>query len=188
MSRRSLSQFLALALAFAVVPACSSDDAAEKGGEAPISGSIVPPGKADNYFSSNAQEYTVTGTTFAIVEQEALLSLNHAGSDRPARSRLITLKNFSIAWFLNQYVIAKHDAANQDWGGFTAMTRPESYEALEISEPDQDGKFSYRFTSELSGPLDLLKQDPDPSLRRRQMLQPRRAGASELDPESAHDG
>ena len=161
MSRRSLSQFLALALAFAVVPACSSDDAAEKGGEAPISGSIVPPGKADDYFSTHGQEYTVTGKTSAVLEQQCIAA-NPTSPDaaRTCTLQSIGLKNFAVAWFLNTYIIDKHDAPNEDWGGFTAMTRPESYEALEISVPDAAGKFEYDFTSELSGPLDLLSKIP----------------------------
>jgi hypothetical protein len=156
----SIGRAATLTLLAALV-GCSSGGDTPEGGPADKTGTIVPPGKADNYFSTNAQEYTVTGTTLASIDPSCLT--RHAG--KPDAQKLcslesITLKNFSIAWFLNQYVIAKHDAANQDWGGFTAMTRPESYEALEISEPDQDGKFSYRFTSELSGPLDLLKQIP----------------------------
>lgn len=141
--------------------ACSSSDGGEPGSTGGKPGTLVPPGKADNYFSTSAQEYTVTGTTFATIEQECLT--RNATAPDPNKTcslEAITLKNFSIAWFLNQYIIDKHDGANKDWGGFTAMTRPESYEALEITAPDPSGKFSYRFTSELSGPLDLLDQIP----------------------------
>jgi hypothetical protein len=156
----TFARLAVLALLAAVGCSSSSDD----GGGGPngdSTGTIVPPGKADNYYSTNAQEYTVTGSTFATIDSTCLS--RHA-SDPDAQKvcslESITLKNFSIAWFLNQYVISKHEATNQDWGGFTAMTRPESYEALEVSDPDVDGKFSYRFTSELSGPLDLLSQIP----------------------------
>lgn len=154
-------------LAFGVVSvaslvACSSSDDGSPGSD-PNGGSasLVPPGKADNYFSTEGQEYTVTGATYGMMEQSCLTT--HAASpDAQKRCSLeaITLKNFSIAWFLNQYIIDKHDAPNEDWGGFTAMTRPESYESLEVGDPATDGKFDYTFTSELSGPLDLLTKIP----------------------------
>lgn len=140
--------------------ACSSDDATPgQGGSG--SATLVPPGKADNYFSTEGQEYTVTGATWGTLEQSCV-SANPSSPDAQKRCAMeaITLKNFSIAWFLNQYIIDKHEAANEDWGGFTAMTRPESYESLEVGTADANGKFDYTFTSELSGPFDLLTKIP----------------------------
>jgi len=155
----SLNRITALTLLAALGGCSSSGDEGGGGANTDSTGSIVPPGKADNYYSTKGQEYTVTGSTSATIDSECLA--RHASAPDAQKAcalESITLKNFSIAWFLNQYVIAKHDAPNEDWGGFTAMTRPESYEALEVSDPDQNGKFTYRFTSELSGPLDLLDQ------------------------------
>jgi hypothetical protein len=156
----SFGRFAAFAMLAAVGCSSGSDDGTG-GGNGDSAGTIVPPGKADNYYSTNAREYTVTGSTYATIDATCLS--RHASEPDPQKVcslESITLKNFSIAWFLNQYVINKHEAANQDWGGFTAMTRPASYETLEVSAPDANGKFSYRFTSELSGPLDLLTQIP----------------------------
>ena len=143
--------------------ACSSSDAEEP---APSPGgggvdSLVPPGKADDYFSDKAQEYTLTGTTAGTVDADCLAA--NADADDPERQcklQSVGLKNFAIGWFVNQYVIDKHDSANEDWGGFTGMTRPAGYSALETGTPDADGKFSYKFTGEMSGPLDMLDKLP----------------------------
>ena len=144
----------------ALLAACSSSDEAAKT-PSENSGAIVPPGKADNYFSTDGQEYTVTGATQGKLDATCLSdNASSANPEKICSLRSIGLKNFAIGWFLNQYIIDKHDAPNEDWGGFTSMTRPASYEALEVSPPDGDGKFNYTFTSELSGPLDLLDKIP----------------------------
>jgi hypothetical protein len=152
---------LLLALcSLALISACAEDasDPALEVDDAPVS--LVPPGKADNFFSTVAQEYTVTGQTSAAVDASCL-SLHASDPDPTARCQMesVGLKNFAIAWFLNQYVIDKHDSANEGWGGFTAMTRPASFDSLAIT-PTADGAFSYTFTSELSGPLNLLSKMP----------------------------
>ena len=137
---------------------CASEEAPS---DEQASAAIVPPGKADNYFSDVAQEYTVTGRTWAQLDDACLT--RHADDKDPQQAcqrEAIGLKNFSIAWFFNQYIVDKHDAANEEWGGFTAMTRPQSFEALETEAPDENGRFAYTFTSELSGPLDFLKEIP----------------------------
>ncbi len=161
MPRRSIACSLVLGFSALAAVACSSDDPAGPGAGGPTSGAIVPPGKADDYFSTHGQEYTVTGTTHAVIDQECLTqNVDSPDAQRACALQGIGLKNFAVAWFLNTYIIDKHDAPNEDWGGFTAMTRPESYEALDISTADANGKFDYDFTSELSGPLDFLSKIP----------------------------
>lgn len=130
-------------------------------GESGVS-TVVPDGKADDYFSTVGQEYTVTGETFAVVDAGCLEENAEApmGAETVCKLRSVGLKNFAIGWILNQYIIDKHDSDNEDWGGFTAMTRPESFMGLETSALDEDGRFTYTFTSELSGPLDLLDVMP----------------------------
>ncbi len=159
---RKLVAFGAIGIVSASIGACSSSEDSTPGTN-PGGGSaaLVPPGKADNYFSTEGQEYTVSGATWGTQDQTCLTN-NASSPDAAKRCTLeaITLKNFSIAWFLNQYIIDKHDAPNEDWGGFTAMTRPASYEALEVGDPDAEGKFNYTFTSEISGPLDLISSIP----------------------------
>lgn len=153
--------FVLLTVAALCAAACAAEDAAlDPTADGTLHG-IVPQGKADDFFSDVGQEYTVTGRTFAV--REAACLERHADAlDPEARCALeaVGLKSFAIGWFLNQYVIDKHDAKNEDWGGFTAMTRPESFQALETSPPGADGRFDYTFTSELSGPLDLLEKMP----------------------------
>jgi hypothetical protein len=159
MSRRILLGVVGLGAAALV--ACSSDSSDPATSPGGGTASVVPPGKADDFFSTHGQEYTVTGRTRGAIESTCLSA--SADSPDPAKAcalQAIGLKNFAIAWFLNQYMIDKQDAPNQDWGGFTAMTRPESYDALEIGAADPNGAFEYRFTSELSGPFDLLDKLP----------------------------
>lgn len=127
-------------------------------GERGAVSSVVPAGKADDYFSTEGREYTITGETFAVVDAGCMA--DEDASDERCALQAAGLKNFAIAWILNQYVIDKHDSANEDWGGFTAMTRPESYEAIKTGDIGEDGRFEYTFTSELSGPMDLLDVMP----------------------------
>jgi len=152
---------LVLLVAVALAGTACVEDAADPS-EAPDGmRGIVPQGKADNYFSTEGQEYTVSGRTTGVRDEDCL-TRNADALDPEERCILeaVGLKNFAVAWFLNQYIIDKHDAPNEDWGGFTAMTRPQSFEALETGTPDDTGVFEYTFTSELSGPLDLLEQMP----------------------------
>src|SRR5262245_14491439 len=106
----------------ALFPACSSASDKTPDGESAAIGQIVPPGKADNYFSTAGQEYTVTGKTFAVADSACIADAT-SSPDAVRRCSLesIGLKNLAIAWFLNQYIIDKHEDPNQNWGGFTAM-------------------------------------------------------------------
>ncbi len=117
---------------------------------------IVPPGKADDYFSTAGQEYTVEGIVGAQIDDSCLeRTADSPDPQRRCAEEIVSLKNFAIAWFLNTYIIDKHDSPNEEWGGFTGMTRPASYETLEIGTI-AEGAFDYTFSSELSGPFDLL--------------------------------
>lgn len=153
-----------LLLSTVALAACGDETPAPADTAAGGVSTIVPAGKADDYFSTAGQEYTIKGKTFAVIDADCMAA--HADGLDPEQTcklQSIGLKNGSIAWFLNQYTLDKHEAANEKWGGFTAMTRPASYEALETSAPDADGRFDYTFTSELSGPLDLLDNLPTTS-------------------------
>lgn len=144
--------------------ACTESDGDEVSTLAQGPAGIVPEGKADDFFSDVAREYTVTGQTVAQLADDCAERFPDA-LDIEARCtrEAIGLKNFAIGWFLNQYVIDKHDSANEDWGGFTGMTRPESFADLEVGAPDAQRRVQYTFTSELSGPLDLLDVMPTES-------------------------
>lgn len=150
--------FLVCGVAGVLALSACGQEGAQPSGEGQGVAELVRPGKADNYFSTVGQEYTVTGQTFALAEPGCLE--DEAQSKDACARQAAGLKNFEIAWILNQYVIDKHDSANENWGGFTAMTRPESFEALDAGSIDGDGRFGYTFTSELSGPLDLLEEMP----------------------------
>lgn len=64
--------FRASALALLTAMACSSSTDDSGSNAPPKTSTIVPPGKADNYFSTKGQEYTVTGATFGQVEASCL--------------------------------------------------------------------------------------------------------------------
>lgn len=161
-----LPRALVLLMTTASLVACDTQSATET-----EAAGLVPPGKADDFFSTDAMEYTVEGRIQATID-DACLERNADSPDpqRRCAEEIIGLENFAVAWFLNTYIIDKHDAPNEQWGGFTGMTRPASYEALDVGEV-ADGAFEYTFTSELSGPVDLLSLMPttpcsdDPSAR-----------------------
>lgn len=154
-----MNRRVAVLLSLVVVAACAQPEAEPDSTDSSVM-RWVPPGKTDDYFSTAGREYTVTGaSTLVLAEDDAAL-----GDEEATRARLLQaagLKNFAIAWFLNQYVIDKHDAPNENYGGFTAMTRPASYETLAIEPVDgAERTWRYTFTSELSGPRDLLSAMP----------------------------
>ena len=114
MTRSALrTAFLACALAgCATTPAVDGEE----------DGFIVPAGKEDDFISLSAAEFVVSGRATVTIEPELFEADEEA---QLARVReLITYEQVAIAWFLNQYLVDKHDGdANEDYGGFSAMAR-----------------------------------------------------------------
>ncbi len=119
---------------------------------------IVPPGKADDFYSMSAQEYVVEGVSTVTLES------SYADADEDSKmarvKELIGYKHIVIEWFLNQYLIDKseHDA-NKDYGGFKAIVKAGAYEDLDIQQVD-DLTYSFKFQTLVGGAHDLLDSLP----------------------------
>ncbi|PIE18598.1 MAG: hypothetical protein CSA66_04375 [Proteobacteria bacterium] len=159
MKRRFKTPALAVAVAVAALPllvAC--DDGAGDGETADEIASVVAPGKADDFYSVSAQEYYVEGSTTITLDAE-WASASVAEREAEIR-RLIPYKQVVIGWFLNVYVVDKHDATNEEYGGFKALTKNGSYEDMELTQVDEL-TWSFSFRQEVGGQLDLIKSIPD---------------------------
>lgn len=89
---------------------------------------VVPEGKEDNFFSTSASEYWVSGpVTIQLDAADAALT----GTTKTRRlNELVALHNIRVSWFLNAYLIKKEsDAKNAGYGGFGAIARFYSEEA-----------------------------------------------------------
>ena len=147
---------LALTAALLLSPMAACDDAAAPAAEGV--GSLVEPGKADNFFAQTAQEYYVEGTTTIALGSEFR---GRSEADRLAEvRRLIPFKQVVIGWFLNAYIVEKEEKDKDAYGGFKALTKNGAYEDLEITEIDEL-TWSFRFRQEIGGQLDLIKSLPD---------------------------
>lgn len=142
-----------LTLLFALVfpAACSSPDV-------PAPGLVVPDGKADDFLSLDASEFVVSGRATVTVEEDLV---DADEETRLARVReLVGYQQIAIAWFLNQYLIDKTSSdANAGYGGFSAMTRANTYESLDLAT--EDGRtYSFYFEQLVAGDANLISKLP----------------------------
>ncbi|MBI5533373.1 MAG: lamin tail domain-containing protein [Deltaproteobacteria bacterium] len=122
------------------------------------SGTVVQPGKEDNFLSPKAQEYQVEGTTTVTIESELSSATEEVKLARV--KKLIPLKQVVIGWFLNQYLVAKESSSgNAGYGGFEALTKNGAYEELAITKVD-DTTYKFTFRQEFAGSQDLLSKLP----------------------------
>jgi hypothetical protein len=117
---------------------------------------VITDGKADNFFSLSAQEYTVEGTTYVELEAE------YDDEDDEARKRrvleLVYYRQIAVNWFLLQFLMGIEDDHDNK---FESLTKNGSYEDLEITQDPENARlFTFRFRQEIGGQLDLLAELP----------------------------
>lgn len=138
-------------LAFA---ACDSDPATAPATAEGASATavIVEDGKADNYFSSNGQEYDVRG----VDRFELAREVDESDEAYVERGKAFAEDRFkAITYFLNQFVKQKSAKdANFDYGGFRTTVRQRSIRAEDVLLLEE-GKFSVKFETEIAGPNSL---------------------------------
>lgn len=143
------------------VPACSSSDAAEPGGAAGDSPyEYVPPGKADDYRSTQGSEYALIALD-SVTLPSADLALT--GPERQARAEeLVQLRFKALSFFIYAYVGAKsRDDSNYEYGGFRTTIRQKTFQSQDISErAGEPGTYDFIFEAEVGGPKDLLSKLP----------------------------
>ncbi|MBM4318527.1 MAG: hypothetical protein FJ125_00850 [Deltaproteobacteria bacterium] len=149
----SLPLLLLPLLLAALLPGCAGDDA---GDVAPAGEewSVVPPGKADDYYSNVSREFEVSGTI--------QVSLDPARATEEAyRKERIEGRITAVGLFLTAYMTNKLERffSNMSFGGFSAMVRNYTVAAEDVQELEP-GRLEVRFTIDLAGPRQLLEKLP----------------------------
>ncbi len=102
---------------------------------------IVPEGKEDNFYSTSAREYFVSGKSTVTLEAEWA---GKTDEEKLGRAKeLVQLKNLAISWFLDSYLIDKEDEeSNKSYGGFGSLVR---FASEDESAPRALENLSYEF-------------------------------------------
>jgi len=111
---------------------------------------IVPPGKADNYWSNVSREFELAGSIPVDMTEEEF-------NDEAVRNEKISERTTAVGLYLTAYLTAKLDDLfdNTDYGGFKAMVRNYSVEREDIYS-NAEGEHVVDFTIDVAGPEDLL--------------------------------
>jgi hypothetical protein len=111
----------------------------------------VDDGKADDFFSASALEYTVTGrTSVTFTTQPSMTDVE----------KLISEKQIEIAWFLTQYLVDKEDTdANKDFGGFGGMAKGGMWKDLDVQTAD-GLTYTFKFEQLVAGGKSMLSKLP----------------------------
>ncbi len=153
----------------ALTPACSTDggsDAAPADLEEELV--VVEDGKADNYYSDVAAEYEVSGRLVVPMSEADF-------ADEARRGALVTNRLTAFGLYLTTYLTDKFRGIdsnndgeisesevffrNDGYGGFHAMVRNFSVEALDVAA-DGQGAYVVSFTIDVAGPRNLLSLLP----------------------------
>jgi len=127
--------------------------------EDPEDSVFVDDGKADDFFSTSAQEYILAGST--TVTLDASMASRPAAERLAAAKTLISQKHIALAWFITQYLVDKeHDAPNAEFGGMGGMAKAGGYEDLEIRERADKITFDFKFKQLAAGGKNLLSKLP----------------------------
>jgi hypothetical protein len=143
-------RYLAALLATSLV-ACGGEEPSEDVED----GFVVEDGKADDFLSLKAKEFTVSGTGRVVVE---------AGQGEARARKLVGFHHTAITWFLNQYLVDKeregaHADPNADYGGFAAMVKDGTYAGVRLTQRNAT-TFDYEFEVLVAGRKDLMRKLP----------------------------
>ncbi len=129
------------------------------GGDDPEDSIFVDDGKADDFFSLSAQEYTLEGSSTVVLDP-GMNTLSPAARMAEAK-KLVGYKQIAIAWFITQYLVDKEEEdANAHFGGFGGMAKAGAYEDLEIRETHVIGTFTFKFKQLAAGGRSLISKLP----------------------------
>ncbi len=143
-------------LALAALPLFACDDAATAPQDDEIA-TVVPAGKADDFYSRSAQEYYVEGRT--TITLDASWADKTEAQQLAEVQRLIPYKQVVIGWFLNTYLVDKD--GDDAYGGFKALTKNGSYEDMDLRAVEgQPLTWSFTLRQEVGGQMDLIAALP----------------------------
>lgn len=119
---------------------------------------VVPPGKADDFYSATAQEFSARGTSTVTIEDDYA---DATDAEKLERARaLADAKTAIIAIYLNYYVVDKSSHSRiPEYGGYHAMARAASF-APETVEWVEGLTYTFEFRGEVGAALDFLDQIP----------------------------
>jgi hypothetical protein len=141
--------------ATAVAGACSSPDVSGD----PEDSIFVDDGKADDFFSMTAVEYTLEGHSTVKLD-DAFATKTDAERLAEAK-RLVGFKQIALAWFITQYFVDKDDEdENHAFGGFGAMAKGGAFEDREIRERTDKLTFDFTFRQLAAGGKRLVQKLP----------------------------
>lgn len=112
---------------------------------------VVPPGKADNYYSNVSAEFEVSGKIDVKFADPA------DASDEALRQDKIDRRMTAVALFMTTYMTKKLEGFfnNMDYGGFSAMARNHTVAAGDIEEV-APGHLRVAFSIDVAGPRNLM--------------------------------
>ncbi|MBM4395081.1 MAG: hypothetical protein FJ087_05270 [Deltaproteobacteria bacterium] len=147
--KRTLLLALAAVLAFPLA-SCASGTGEALDDEL----TAVPAGKADDYYSTVAAEFEVSGSVRVTLDPER-------AADEAYRTEKIGKRLTGVALFLTAYVTNKLERffTNMEYGGFSAMARNHTVAPGDMTETSP-GVLDVRFTIDLAGPKDILSKLP----------------------------
>ncbi len=140
--------------AVSALPACGEDasDALEGQQEQPWE--VVPPGKADDYYSNVSAEFEVSGLVQVALDPAR-------AEDTEYRDDKIERRITAVSLFLTTYMTRKLEQffSNTTYGGFGAMARNHTVAAEDVRELEP-GLLEVRFTVDVAGPRNLVDALP----------------------------
>lgn len=155
MRTKTTALFAATALTASLFAGCAAD--AEEGD--PEDSVFVDDGKADDFFSTSAQEYLLEGKTTVVLDA-SFLTKTAAERDKEAK-RLVGLKQIAVAWFLTQYFVDKeHEDANASFGGFGGMAKNGAFADLGITARADKLTYDFTFRQLAAGGKNLISKLP----------------------------
>lgn len=129
---------------------------------------VVPDGKTDNYYSSVAAEFELTGQLPVVMTKDEF-------NDEAIRADKVTRRLTAFGLYLTAYVTDKFRGIdkngdgvisddevffrNEGYGGFQTMVRNYSVETLDVSGDPAAG-YVVKFSIDMAGPRDLLSKLP----------------------------
>ena len=120
---------------------------------------IVDDDKADNYFSSSAQEFVLTGKSS--VTLDAAMAGKPEAERVAAAKKLISEKQIAIAWFVTQYLVDKEDEdPNKSFGGFGGMAKGGMWDELGVTARADGLTFDFTFKQLAAGGKNLISKLP----------------------------
>lgn len=155
MRTRNVALVAATALSASLLAGCAAD---EPDGD-PEDSVFVEDSKADDFFSTSAQEYLLEGKTTVVLDA-SFLSKTAAERDAEAK-RLVGLKQISIAWFITQYLVDKeHDDPGASFGGFGGMAKAGAFADLGIVARADKLTYDFTFKQIAAGGKNLMSKLP----------------------------